>query len=199
MKLKKPSLIVQIFLGMLIGILIGVLFPVIKDAKPPVKKETAQVEKKGIQKIQFPITEEQVQLMNNNLQKIDEKLNPKKPTPKKESFATRLKVLSDIFMLLIKMIIAPLVISVLIVGIAKVGDFKSVGRIGIKTLLYFTSAAIIALLLGLFLVNVFSPGEHMSIELPQKGAEIGIETAKKFNIKNVSPSSVVDEMDKKKI
>lgn len=199
MKIKKPSLIVQIFLGMLIGILIGVLFPVIKDAKKQEKKTIAKIEAKELQKIQFPMDSAQVEQLNVNIKKVNEKLFPATPKPKKETFATKLKILSDIFMLLIKMIIAPLVISVLVVGIAKVGDFKSVGRIGIKTLLYFTTAAVIALLLGLFLVNVFNPGEHMAIELPQKGAEIGIETVKKFDIKNVIPSSVVDAMAKNEI
>ena len=52
-------------------------------------------------------------------------------------FSADLKILSDIFLRLIKMIIAPLVFATLVMGIAKLGDFKSVGRIGIKTLLYF--------------------------------------------------------------
>src|SRR5580765_3294728 len=69
-----------------------------------------------------------------------------------ENFANNISILSDMFLRLIKMIIAPLVFSVLVVGIAKVGDFKSVGRIGLKTLLYFTTAAVISLLLGLMLV-----------------------------------------------
>jgi Na+/H+-dicarboxylate symporter len=80
--------------------------------------------------------------------------------------APHLQILSDIFLRLIKMIIAPLVFAVLVVGVAKVGDFKSVGRIGIKTLLYFTSAAIISLLLGLVLVNTTKPGEVMDLKKP---------------------------------
>ena len=70
-------------------------------------------------------------------------------------------------MRLIKMIIAPLVFAVLVVGVAKVGDFKSVGRIGIKTLLYFTGAAIISLLLGLLIVNISKPGTVMELPKPE--------------------------------
>ena len=145
MKFKKPSLIVQIFLGMLLGIIAGYFW---KD------------------------------------------------------FAPSLRILSDIFMRLIKMIIAPLVFSVLVVGVAKVGDFKSVGRIGVKTLLYFTTAAIVALLLGLFLVNIFEPGKTMTLELPPVTAEVGIE-AKGFDTKNfiehIIPESIVAVMAKNEI
>lgn len=117
--------------------------------------------------------------------------------------ANNLQILSDIFMRLIKMIIAPLVFSVLVVGVAKVGDFKSVGRIGIKTLIYFTSAAIIALLLGLFLVNIFEPGRSMSLTLPATNTEVGITNKKEFDAKNfmehVIPESIVSVMSKNEI
>ena len=120
-----------------------------------------------------------------------------------KDFAPSLHILSDIFMRLIKMIIAPLVFSVLVVGVAKVGDFKSVGRIGIKTLLYFTSAAIIALLLGLFLVNIFEPGKTMSLELPAANAVTGIGESKVFDTKNfiehIIPESIVAAMAKNEI
>lgn len=120
-----------------------------------------------------------------------------------KDFAPNLQILSDIFMRLIKMIIAPLVFSVLVVGVAKVGDFKSVGRIGIKTLLYFTSAAIIALLLGLFLVNIFEPGRSMAITLPAANTEVGITNKKEFDAKNfmehVIPDSIVSVMSKNEI
>ena len=65
-----------------------------------------------------------------------------------EGFATNIQVLSDIFLRLIKMIIAPLVFCTLVVGVAKVGDFKAVGRIGLKTILYFQFATLLALSLG---------------------------------------------------
>ncbi len=117
--------------------------------------------------------------------------------------AINLHILSDIFMRLIKMIIAPLVFSVLVVGIAKVGDFKSVGRIGIKTLLYFTTAAIIALLLGLFLVDLFEPGKTMLITLPGAAEATGMEAAKGFDaktfIEHLIPSSIADAMSKNEI
>ena len=116
--------------------------------------------------------------------------------------APGLQILSDIFMRLIKMIIAPLVFSVLVVGVAKTGDFKSVGRIGIKTLLYFTTISIVALLLGLFLVNIFEPGKAMPLQLPAAAEEVGIE-AKGFDSKNfiehIIPDSIAASMAKNEI
>src|SRR5205809_307516 len=63
-------------------------------------------------------------------------------------FADNMSLFSDIFLRLIKMIIAPLVFSLLLTGVAKMGDFTSVGRIGLKTIVWFTFATYIALTIG---------------------------------------------------
>lgn len=115
----------------------------------------------------------------------------------KAEVASRFSILSDIFLHLIKMIIAPLVLAVLVLGVAKVGDFKSVGRIGFKTLIYFTSATLIALALGLVLVNVFEPGKHMDLKKPPSHAETGVmvhkQTSKNF-IDHIIPESIIRSM-----
>src|SRR6478735_4416183 len=67
-------------------------------------------------------------------------------------------LLPDVFLRLIKMIVAPLVFFTLVVGVAKLGDIKAVGRIGGKTLLWFISATFVSLFLGMILVNLFEPG-----------------------------------------
>jgi len=112
-------------------------------------------------------------------------------------FASRISILSDIFLRLIKMIIAPLVFATLVVGVAKVGDFKSVGRIGLKTILYFQFATILALLLGLLLVNFFEPGKIMNLQIPAQSASSGV-SAKGLNAKDfithVIPKSIVEAM-----
>jgi Na+/H+-dicarboxylate symporter len=86
-------------------------------------------------------------------------------------------ILTDIFLRLIKMIIAPLVFSTLVVGVAKLGDIKAVGRIGGKTMLWFISASFVSLLLGCLLVNLFQPGTMMQLELPPADAATGIDKA----------------------
>jgi Na+/H+-dicarboxylate symporter len=115
----------------------------------------------------------------------------------KRKVASNFSILSDIFLHLIKMIIAPLVLSVLVIGIAKVGDFKSVGRIGLKTLIYFTTATLIALALGLIIVNWFEPGKVMSLSVPEANSEIGVnayaQTSKNF-IDHVIPESILRAM-----
>jgi len=111
-------------------------------------------------------------------------------------------ILADIFLRLIKMIVAPLVFTTLVVGVAKLGDIKAVGRIGGKTLIWFLSASLISLLLGLILVNLFQPGHAMHLPLPDAGASSGVDKAA-MNIKeffyHVFPVSIVDSMAKNEI
>lgn len=112
--------------------------------------------------------------------------------------AQHLTILSDIFLRLIKMIIAPLVFSTLVVGIAKLGDIRSLGRIGVKTFVYFQCATAVALLTGILLVNFLHPGTKMHIPLPKQGTEIGIDatvhaSAKDF-VTHVIPTSIFDSM-----
>ncbi|WP_141433084.1 C4-dicarboxylate transporter DctA [Bacillus sp. 03113] len=75
-----------------------------------------------------------------------------------------LKPLGDGFIKLIKMIISPLVFGVVVVGIAKVGNIKTVGRIGGKTILYFEIITTIALIIGLVVANLTDPGKGMNID-----------------------------------
>jgi Na+/H+-dicarboxylate symporter len=109
-------------------------------------------------------------------------------------------ILPEIFLRLIKMIVAPLVLTTLIVGVARVGDLKAVGRIGGKTLLWFVSASLISLLLGMLLVNVFQPGEQMHLPLPTdtSGIPKAALSLKDF-IAHLVPTSVIDAMAKNEI
>ncbi|UTA67044.1 dicarboxylate/amino acid:cation symporter [Emticicia sp. 21SJ11W-3] len=100
-----------------------------------------------------------------------------------DDWSKYLNILSKVFLRMIKMIIGPLIFSILTVGIAKLGDFKTVGRIGAKTLGYFYFATILSLVTGLVAVNVLQPGKLMDISLPQTGTDTGIET-KKMTLEN---------------
>ena len=79
------------------------------------------------------------------------------------TYASYFKILTTIFLRLVQMIIAPLVITTLIVGIAKMGNLSAIGRVGGKSMLWFLSASLISLLLGLALVNFFEPGKGMNL------------------------------------
>jgi Na+/H+-dicarboxylate symporter len=99
------------------------------------------------------------------------------------------------------MIVAPLVFTTLVVGVARLGDIKTVGRVGGKTLLWFLSASFLSLLLGMVLVNYFEPGRTMQLDLPTAGSS-GIDKAaltfKEF-IYHVFPTSVFDAMARNEI
>ncbi|MEA2925224.1 MAG: aerobic C4-dicarboxylate transport protein, partial [Alphaproteobacteria bacterium] len=79
-------------------------------------------------------------------------------------FAVQLKLLSDGFLKLISMIVAPIVFCVVVHGIAGAGDLKKVGRVGVKALIYFEVMTTIALVLGIVLAFVFGPGHGMNID-----------------------------------
>lgn len=88
--------------------------------------------------------------------------------------ANKFQILSKVFLKLIKMIVGPLVFCTLVVGVAKLGDFSVVGRIGVKTLLYFYFATILSLIVGLVVVNVTRPGEVQQWPRPAAGTEVGV-------------------------
>jgi Na+/H+-dicarboxylate symporter len=79
-------------------------------------------------------------------------------------FATELKVLSDIFIRMIKMVLAPVIFCSVVLGIARMENMKELGRIGVKALLYFEVASTIALLFGLMVVNLLRPGAGMNVD-----------------------------------
>src|SRR5258707_6241011 len=112
--------------------------------------------------------------------------------------AEQIKPLADAFLRMIKMIIAPLLFSTLVVGIAGTGDLKTMGRIGIKAIVYFEVATTIALFLGLVLVNVFKPGAGLAMPI---GADTAAAAAMAQNqqhawdiLLHMFPTSVVDAM-----
>ncbi|MCM3718069.1 glutamate/aspartate:proton symporter GltP [Fictibacillus phosphorivorans] len=80
-----------------------------------------------------------------------------------------LQPIGDIFIRLIKMIVIPIVISSLIVGVASVGDIKQLGRLGGKTILYFEIITTIAIVVGLFVANIFQPGAGVDMKTLSKG------------------------------
>jgi proton glutamate symport protein len=107
-KIKMPSLVVQVAIGMLLGVAIGHLFP---------------------------------------------------------AFGESIQPLATIFLRMIKMLIAPLLFATLVIGIAGAGSHKSIGRMGLKTIIYFEVATTLALVIGLGVANFLQPGAGMSLDL----------------------------------
>jgi Na+/H+-dicarboxylate symporter len=119
-----------------------------------------------------------------------------------KEIANNIAVFSDIFLTLIKMIIAPLVFSTLVVGIAHMGDASSVGRIFFKSLAWFLSASLMSLLLGLFFANLLQPGASLNLALPESHLSANLAT-NQFTIhefiKHLIPKSFADAMAKNEI
>jgi len=120
------------------------------------------------------------------------------------SFSGNIRLLATIFLRLVQMIIAPLVFSTLVVGIAKLGDLKTVGRVGGKALLWFVSASLVSLLIGMLLVNLLKPG--LAIDLSNAdtaGAKELVGKTQEFSlarfVEHVFPKSIVEAMSTNEI
>ena len=106
-------------------------------------------------------------------------------------------LITDIFLRLIKMILAPLVFTTLVAGLAGMGDARTVGRLGGKAMLWFVGASFASLLLGLLFANLLHPGAGLGVALPDASATTDLK-ASSLNIKDflthVFPKSIIEAM-----
>lgn len=109
-----------------------------------------------------------------------------------------LKPVGDIFLRMIKMIVVPLIFSALIMGIAGTGDFKKVGRLGFKSLVWFEVATTLALIVGLVCANVFQPGAGVHIAVGGDTSAISAAAKKSIDFVQMAidlvPTNIVDSM-----
>jgi len=116
---------------------------------------------------------------------------------KLKSIADYLSIVTAVFLRLIKMIIAPLVFSTLVAGIAHMGDITALGRIAFRSIGWFILASIVSLSLGLILVTVLEPGVGLNLPIPPRTAASGVETGA-FHLKDfvthVVPQSIFEAM-----
>jgi Na+/H+-dicarboxylate symporter len=116
-----------------------------------------------------------------------------------KEFSDTIKILATVFIRLVQMIISPLVFTTLVVGIAKLGDVKTVGRIGGKALVWFFSASFISLLIGLFWVNVLQPGVGLNLSDVDLASAVEVtEKTQNFSAQNfiehIFPKSIFEAM-----
>ena len=198
---KKSKLTLYIIIALFAGISMGFVL----------NKNYLHEENKSLTSVQVTIDETNEALRVNADSTTREQLIEKKKTLNKERGAILsardkkvepFSLMADIFLRLIKMIVAPLVFTTLVVGVAKLGDINSVGRIGGKTLLWFVAASLTSLMLGMILVNLFEPGIAMKLPLPDLSEDTGISktalSLKDF-LYHIFPSSVIDAMAKNEI
>jgi len=119
-----------------------------------------------------------------------------------KTVAGYLGIVTALFLRLIKMIIAPLVFATLVAGIAHMGDTAALGRIGVRTLLWFLGASLVSLTLGLALVHLFDPAGSLRMPIPAADAATGLAKAH-FDLKefvtHLVPSSILDSMAKNEV
>ncbi|MDO3644119.1 dicarboxylate/amino acid:cation symporter [Mucilaginibacter sp. L3T2-6] len=196
--MQKNKLTLYIFIALVLGIIAGYLYNVyvINSINDKISVAEASVKKIDLQLSSVKDTGSAAfkslkaeRVIQTDIRKAADGLRE----DKLEGFS----ILTKIFLNLIKMIVGPLVFSTLVVGVAKVGDIKAVGRIGGKTLLWFLSATLVSLLLGMLLVNIFQPGTEMHLPLPDSHLATGIKKSgisfKDF-IDHVFPKSFFEAM-----
>jgi len=119
-----------------------------------------------------------------------------------KSIAEYMSIVTTLFLRLIKMIIAPLVFSTLVAGIAHMGDIAALGRVAVRSLGWFIGASLVSLTLGLILVTVLHPGIGLNLPIPPATAASGVETAA-FNLKDfvghLVPASIFEAMSTNEI
>ncbi|UNU42570.1 dicarboxylate/amino acid:cation symporter [Sphingopyxis sp. YF1] len=124
------------------------------------------------------------------------------PAAKAADIADNLSILTDLFLRLIKMIIAPLVFATLVAGIAHMEDAAAIGRVGAKTMGWFIGASIVSLSIGLVMVHLLQPGAGLALDLPTTGAE-GVVATGDFSLKqfvtHLIPQSIVQAMAENEI
>lgn len=114
-----------------------------------------------------------------------------------EPFSKNIKLLGTVFIRLVQMIIAPLVFTTLVVGIAKMSDIKMIGRVGTKAMLWFISASLVSLFIGLILVNWLEPGHVTKLPIQDvASAEDLLKSSKSFSmedfVKHMIPKSLFE-------
>jgi Na+/H+-dicarboxylate symporter len=124
------------------------------------------------------------------------------PAAAKEA-ASNLSIVTDVFLRLIRMVIAPLILATLVAGIAHMEDTAAVGRVGVKSLLWFFCAALVSLVIGLVVVQLIAPG--VGVNLPQgaaaeaaSGVSTSTFTLKDF-IAHLVPTSIIDAMARNEV
>ncbi|SEN93944.1 Na+/H+-dicarboxylate symporter [Mucilaginibacter gossypiicola] len=196
--MKKSRLTLFIFIALVLGVIAGYIYNTYVFADLNKQLSTAGATIKSIDKSIEALSDTTVSAYKDlKLQRIAQVKLQSQATDAREDKLELYNILSKIFLNLIKMIVAPLVFTTLVVGVAKVGDIKAVGRIGGKTMLWFISATLVSLLLGMLLVNLFEPGKTMHLPLPDSHLSTGIKkTALSLTefVGHVFPKSFIEAM-----
>jgi len=201
--MQKSRLTLYIFIALILGVLAGYLYNVYVINSINGNLSAAEISINKIDVRLNALTDTTTTAYKQLKQQRGAQLILRKAADTlRESKLEWFNVLSKIFLNLIRMIVGPLVFSTLVVGVAKLGDIKAVGRIGGKTILLFLGATFVSLFLGMLLVNLFKPGVAMHLPLPDSHLSSGINKSGisllEF-VDHVIPESFFDAMATNKI
>lgn len=114
-----------------------------------------------------------------------------------QSWAVNITLFTDLFLRLIKMVIAPLVFSTLTVGIMRLGETATIGRVGGKAMIWFIISSIFSILVGLFIVTIFHPGSGLNLAIPKESVDTGLAVSGmnlKAFLSHTIPTSITEAM-----
>lgn len=165
----------QILIGLIIGIVFGIVFPttqkITDQSISELEKKNTPIEVLNILKNEAKDFEE---TENELLQRLKPELGPELYKSHKQAIITETKHnpylpyvrwMGELFMRALKMIIVPLILTSIISGVANIGNADNLGRLGVKTMLYYLTTSTLAILIGLFFVNIIKPGVGVDIGL----------------------------------
>jgi Na+/H+-dicarboxylate symporter len=201
--MQKSKLTIYIFVALILGVLAGFLYNtyVVNDINTRIGAAEASIKRIDARLVTLTDSSS-ADFKSLKVQRTAQSKIRKENDSLREDKLEGFTILSKIFLNLIKMIVGPLVFTTLVVGVAKVGDIKAVGRIGGKTLLWFLSATLISLLLGMLMVNFFEPGSTMHLALPDSHTGTDIKKSAlslKDFIDHVFPKSFFEAMSNNEI
>ncbi|VFS57785.1 C4-dicarboxylate transport protein [Raoultella planticola] len=113
------------------------------------------------------------------------------------SWAENITLFTDMFLRLIKMVIAPLVFSTLTVGIMRLGETATIGRVGGKAMVWFITSSILSILVGLVIVTLEHPGAGLNLAIPKESVDTGLAVSGmslKGFLSHTIPTSITEAM-----
>ncbi|MHC4165749.1 MAG: cation:dicarboxylate symporter family transporter [Planctomycetota bacterium] len=192
MKLKvHTQILIAIVLGVVVGILLGERAGRL-DQRADYISEIADLAEEGAE-----LTEEQAEIAEEGVEQL--KIRAGRLRERADHVADPMKVVGDMFIRLLKAIIIPLIMASMVAGIVSLGDVRKLGRIGLKTFLYYAATTTLAVIVGLVLVNVIRPG--VGVEIAEEAVDLaGREVPSVLSIiRDIIPANLFDAMARDKV
>jgi proton glutamate symport protein len=192
----------QIILGIVIGVLFGIFSP---TAYKITDKTISEIQKKNFPPELVQILQDQRKEYQETETEFIKRIRPAIGSEYFDKYKTEILIqakynpylsyvswLGDLFLRILAMVIVPLVISAIISGLSGIGGAKNLGRLGLKTIFYYITSSTLAILVGLFFVNIIKPGYGYDVNIVNKVDSIFTGYSFKESIMDIVPTNVFD-------